>query len=88
MREKQKHTHKQIKIIKKKQGELVDRIEHHVESSGGYIGSAREELTKAHEYQTKARKVQTNKITIINFICHLFVFSLIHLLKGQNKVLI
>lgn len=40
-------------------GELIDQIEYHVESSGGYIGSAREELGKAQEYQSKARKVST-----------------------------
>lgn len=38
-------------------GELVDQIAHHVETSGGYVQSAHEELGKAQEYQSKARKV-------------------------------
>lgn len=45
----------------RKKGELVDRIEHHVDSAGGYIFTAHEELTKAQEYQSKARKVPHTK---------------------------
>lgn len=36
---------------------MVDNIEHHVEESGKYTGTARAELVKAQEYQSKARKV-------------------------------
>jgi len=39
------------------QGELVDRIEHHVASSGDAVVSARGNLILAEDYQHRARKV-------------------------------
>jgi hypothetical protein len=39
------------------QGELVDRIEHHVESSRDAVDCARGQIMVAGEYQKKARKV-------------------------------
>lgn len=39
------------------QGGLVDRIEYHVEQSRGDVGKGHQELVKAREYQSKARKV-------------------------------
>lgn len=36
---------------------MVDNVERHVETSGKYTGTARAELVKAQEYQSKARKV-------------------------------
>lgn len=39
------------------QGELVDSVEHHVESSTDYIKSGHLELKQAEMYQSKARKV-------------------------------
>lgn len=47
---------------------MVDRIEHHVQYSGGYIHAAREELTKAQEYQSKARKVENRFVKIDSFL--------------------
>lgn len=40
-----------------KQGELVDNVEHHVESSTDYIKQGHLELKQAEMYQSKARKV-------------------------------
>lgn len=40
------------------QGELVDSVEHHVESSTNYIQQGHLELKQAEIYQSKARKVQ------------------------------
>lgn len=40
------------------QGELVDSVEHHVESSTDYIKQGHLELKQAEVYQSKARKVQ------------------------------
>lgn len=39
------------------QGEMVDRIEYHVEQGRGNVAQAHQELVKAKEYQSKARKV-------------------------------
>lgn len=39
------------------QGELVDRIEHHVASSGDAVVAARGNLIIAEDYRHKARKV-------------------------------
>jgi t-SNARE complex subunit (syntaxin) len=43
------------------QGELVDRIEHHVTNSSDWVETAREKLQIAETYQTKARKVKWNQ---------------------------
>ncbi|XP_023712474.1 syntaxin-1A isoform X2 [Cryptotermes secundus] len=43
-------------MLVENQGELVDRIEHHVASSGDAVVSAREKLIIAEDYQHKARK--------------------------------
>ncbi|XP_037046921.1 syntaxin-1A isoform X6 [Bradysia coprophila] len=43
-------------MLVESQGEMVDNIEHHVEESGRYTETARAELVKAQEYQSKARK--------------------------------
>lgn len=40
-----------------RQGELVDRIEYLVDQTGDHVGQAWEELIKAEEYRSKARKV-------------------------------
>lgn len=57
---------------------MVDRIEHHVQFSGGYIHSAREELTKAQEYQSKARKVENSFVTIdISLLLHTKIIKII-----------
>ena len=36
---------------------MVDRIEYHVEQGRGDVAQAHQELVKAREYQSKARKV-------------------------------
>lgn len=45
--------------IGKIQGELVDSVEHHVESTTDYIKRGHLELEQAQKYQSKARKVFT-----------------------------
>lgn len=39
------------------QGELIDNVEHHVETSRNYVIEGRQELKQAEKYQSKARKV-------------------------------
>lgn len=43
------------------QGEMVDRIEYHVEQGREDVAQAHQELVKAKEYQSKARKVLLHK---------------------------
>ncbi|XP_069694906.1 syntaxin-1A isoform X3 [Periplaneta americana] len=59
-------------MLVENQGELVDRIEHHVASSGDAVESARGNLLIAEDYQRKARK---KKILII--ICLLIVVAIL-----------
>lgn len=44
-------------MLVESQGELVDRIEYHVEQSGDYVAKGQSELIQANKYQSKARKV-------------------------------
>jgi hypothetical protein len=39
------------------QGEMIDRIEYHVEHAKDYVARATEDMRKAKAYQDKARKV-------------------------------
>lgn len=39
------------------QGEMIDRIEYHVDQSVEYVGKAMEDTKKALKYQSKARRV-------------------------------
>ncbi|XP_033176721.1 syntaxin isoform X3 [Bombus vosnesenskii] len=43
-------------MLVESQGELVDRIEYLVDQTGDHVGQAWEELIKAEEYRSKARK--------------------------------
>ncbi|XP_050305155.1 syntaxin isoform X5 [Anthonomus grandis grandis] len=43
-------------MLVENQGELVDRIEFHVETTQNHVAGGQEELKKARQYQTKARK--------------------------------
>ena len=44
------------------QGELIDRIEYHVEQSVEYVGKATEDTKKALKYQSKARRVSSGTL--------------------------
>ncbi|XP_021695762.1 syntaxin-1A isoform X4 [Aedes aegypti] len=43
-------------MLVESQGELVDRIEYHVEQSGNYVAQGQQELVQANKYMSKARK--------------------------------
>lgn len=43
-------------MLVESQGELVDRIEYHVEQSGNYVAQGQQELVQASKYMSKARK--------------------------------
>lgn len=65
-------------MLVENQGEMIDRIEFHVEHAGNYVQAATQDTKKALKYQSKARR---KKICIL--ICLLilvlclviFVFS-------------
>ena len=42
-----------------RQGEMIDRIEYHVDQSVDYVGKAMEDTKKALKYQRGARRVST-----------------------------
>ncbi|XP_062710396.1 syntaxin-1A isoform X3 [Aedes albopictus] len=43
-------------MLVESQGELVDRVEYHVEQSGNYVAQGQQELVQANKYMSKARK--------------------------------
>lgn len=67
-------------MLVENQGELVDRVEYHVESAQTHVQQGRDELVYAEKFQTKARK---KKIFII--IC--LVVALIILIIILSVVL-
>ncbi|RWS04527.1 syntaxin-like protein, partial [Dinothrombium tinctorium] len=50
-------------MLVESQGEMIDRIEYHVENAREYIETAKQDTKKAREYQSKARRVM-----FINYI--------------------
>lgn len=60
------------------QGEMIDRIEYHVEHAVDYVQTATQDTKKALKYQSKARRVsclvpvQNHSLLIF---CFLFCFS-------------
>lgn len=44
-------------MLVENQGDMIDRIEHHVSNSRNYVEKGREETTKALLFQSKARTV-------------------------------
>ena len=47
------------------QGEMIDRIEYHVEHAKDYVARATEDMRKAKAYQDKARKV-------LHYLCNYY----------------
>lgn len=43
-------------MLVESQGDLVDRVEYHVEQSGNYVAQGQQELVQANKYMSKARK--------------------------------
>lgn len=60
----------------KKQGEMIDRIEYHVEHAVDYVQTATQDTKKALKYQSKARRVSKNSMTYLtNQFVFVFLFS-------------
>lgn len=47
------------------QGEMIDRIEYHVEHAVDYVQTATQDTKKALKYQSKARRVSSELIRMI-----------------------
>jgi archaellum biogenesis ATPase FlaH len=58
------------------QGEMIDRIEYHVEHAMDYVQTATQDTKKALKYQSKARRVSSRDI-IINVFFFSFYFIII-----------
>lgn len=61
---------------KKPQGEMIDRIEYHVEHAMDYVQTATQDTKKALKYQSKARRVSFLDQTLLMCVFFLF-FSLV-----------
>ncbi|XP_055306642.1 syntaxin-1A-like [Sitodiplosis mosellana] len=44
-------------ILVESQGEMIDRIEYHVEHAVDYVQTATQDTKKAFEFETKARRI-------------------------------
>ena len=62
------------------QGEMIDRIEYHVEHAVDYVQTATQDTKKALKYQSKARRVSDSKYTPPIASSHqTFKYYLVHL---------
>lgn len=55
-------------MLVESQGEMIDRIEYHVEHARDYIETAKQDTKKALVYQSKARRVRTIMPIFDNYI--------------------
>lgn len=67
---------KHIKTKYEKQGEMIDRIEYHVEHAMDYVQTATQDTKKALKYQSKARRVSLFKNYLTN-VCFFFLFFML-----------
>lgn len=56
-------------MLVESQGEMIDRIEYHVDQSVEYVGKAMEDTKKALKYQSKARKKKIMIILCMTVLC-------------------
>lgn len=64
----------------------MDRIEYHVEQSGENVGKGRQELVKAQEYQSKARKVQLYRVCLRNVDNLTIIYSKIKSINNLSLI--
>lgn len=57
------------------QGEMIDRIEYHVEHAMDYVQTATQDTKKALKYQSKARRVSGREKSISNAFRFVFFLS-------------
>ncbi|CAL4082889.1 unnamed protein product, partial [Meganyctiphanes norvegica] len=56
-------------MLVESQGEMIDRIEYHVDQSVEYVGKAMEDTKKALKYQSKARKKKIMIMLCVGILC-------------------
>ncbi|XP_042870809.1 syntaxin-1A-like isoform X3 [Penaeus japonicus] len=56
-------------MLVESQGEMIDRIEYHVDQSVEYVGKAMEDTKKALKYQSKARKKKIMIMVCVAVLC-------------------
>lgn len=56
------------------QGEMIDRIEYHVEHAVDYVQTATQDTKKALKYQSKARRVSCHQTNVNSFVANAFLF--------------
>jgi len=62
-------------MLVESQGEMIDRIEYHVDQSVEYVGKAMEDTKKALKYQSKARKKKIMIILCMTVLCTVLSLS-------------
>uniref|UniRef100_A0A8W7P5N7 t-SNARE coiled-coil homology domain-containing protein n=1 Tax=Anopheles coluzzii TaxID=1518534 RepID=A0A8W7P5N7_ANOCL len=63
-------------MLVESQGEMIDRIEYHVEHAMDYVQTATQDTKKALKYQSKARRVSKPTDFFANFVCFFSFFFL------------
>uniref|UniRef100_A0A1L8DUJ6 Putative snare protein syntaxin 1 n=1 Tax=Nyssomyia neivai TaxID=330878 RepID=A0A1L8DUJ6_9DIPT len=66
-------------MLVESQGEMIDRIEYHVEHAMDYVQTATQDTKKALKYQSKARRVssmQIDKTNVLFFFLSFFLYPL------------
>lgn len=62
-------------MLVESQGEMIDRIEYHVEHAMDYVQTATQDTKKALKYQSKARRVSKPDDFLTNVCSFVFLFS-------------
>uniref|UniRef100_A0A182T099 t-SNARE coiled-coil homology domain-containing protein n=1 Tax=Anopheles maculatus TaxID=74869 RepID=A0A182T099_9DIPT len=65
-------------MLVESQGEMIDRIEYHVEHAMDYVQTATQDTKKALKYQSKARRVSKSTDSYANVVCFFSLFLSIH----------
>ncbi|XP_045490933.1 syntaxin-1A isoform X1 [Colias croceus] len=63
-------------MLVESQGEMIDRIEYHVEHAVDYVQTATQDTKKALKYQSKARRVSPPNTNVVTFVANAFLFCL------------
>jgi hypothetical protein len=61
--------------VSNSQGEMIDRIEYHVEHAVDYVQTATQDTKKALKYQSKARRVSVKNLIMVLILCFVVSFS-------------
>lgn len=65
-------------MMNEMQGEMIDRIEYHVEHAMDYVQTATQDTKKALKYQSKARRVSGQRRVILMRFVLFFVYLSLH----------